>query len=380
MSRPSNIPTEERFAPYHSEDEEPELCWRCHGYLVGPPGTRLCHCPQPEAASEVEAEPSYETAQTNGSREARRRECSGHVPTFTVAELMAEPLPAVKWIVPEILPEGVTILGGKPKMGKSWMALGLAVAVASGGMALGVKSVERGGVLYLALEDNRRRLQKRLKKLLPAEAPARLHLTTDWPRMNEGGAEMLARWLREHPETRLVVVDILKRVRPQASVHRSVYEADYEALEAMQKLAGEHGIALLVVHHLRKLGATDPLDELSGSTGLSGAADGILILKRERGRAAAYLHITGREIEEEAELALKWDANLASWTLAGDAEEYRRSEEREAILRALRESAEPITPKEVAETLDKNPSTIRTLLRKMADNGLVKGQDGRYNA
>jgi AAA domain/IclR helix-turn-helix domain len=300
--------------------------------------------------------------------------------TFTATELMAEDLPPVKWIVPDMLPEGVTILGGKPKMGKSWMALGLGIAVASGGVALGVKPVERGEVLYLALEDNRRRLQKRLKKLLTVEAPARLHIATEWPRMDEGGAEMLSEWLVEHPEARLVVVDILKKVRPQASVHRSVYEADYEALEAMQRLAGKYGIALLVIHHLRKLGASDPLDELSGSTGLSGGADGILVLKRDRGRADAYLHVTGREIEEEAELALRWDADLASWTLAGDAEEYRRSEERGAILRVVQESPEPIAPKDVAETLDKNASTVRTLLRKMASEGLVKAESGRYTS
>jgi hypothetical protein len=298
--------------------------------------------------------------------------------TFTASDLMAADLPEVRWIVPEILPEGVTILGGKPKMGKSWLALGLAVAVASGGVALGVKPVEQGEVLYLALEDNRRRLQKRLKKLLIVEAPARLHIATNWPRMDDGGAEMLGGWLDEHPEARLVVVDILKKVRPKASVHRSVYEADCEALEAMQRLAGEYGVALLVVHHLRKLGATDPLGELSGSTGLSGGADGILVLKRDRSRADAYLHVTGREIEEEAELALRWDAELASWTLAGDAEEYRRSEEQGEILRLVQGSSEPVAPKEVAEILEKNASTVRTLMRKMANAGILMAHGGRY--
>ncbi len=305
---------------------------------------------------------------------------NGHAPeTFTAADLMAEELPEVMWIVRGILPEGVTILAGKPKLGKSWLAYGLGVAVASGGVALGSKPVERGEVLYLALEDNRRRLQKRLKKLLNGgTAPAGLHIATDWPRMDEGGAEALEEWLGEHPDARLVVVDILKKVRPRVSAQRSVYEGDYEALEAMQKTAGEYGIGILVVHHLRKMGASDPLDEISGSTGLSGGADGILVLKRDRGRADAYLHVTGREIEEEAELALRWDANLASWALAGDAEEYRRSEERGAILEALRESGGPMSPKEVADELEKNPSTVRTLLRKMADAGLVVGKSGRY--
>jgi hypothetical protein len=92
--------------------------------------------------------------------------------------------------------------------------------------------------------------------------------------MDEGGAEALERWLEAHPDTRLVVVDILKRVRPRTSPNRSVYEADYEALETMQRLAAEFKVSILVVHHLRKLGAADPLDEISGSTGLSGGLMG----------------------------------------------------------------------------------------------------------
>src|SRR5215217_4148437 len=188
------------------------------------------------------------------------------------------------------------------------------------------------------------------------DAPERLHIAFEWSKMDEGGAEELQRWLEAHPDAHLVVVDILKRVRPRTSPNRNVYDADYEALEAMQRLAAEYEVSILVVHHLRKLGAADPLDEISGSTGLSGGADGILVLKRDRGRADAYLHVTGREIEEEAELALRWEANLATWTLAGDAEEYRRSEEQEEILKVLRKSPESMTPKEVAEILDKNPS------------------------
>jgi hypothetical protein len=175
------------------------------------------------------------------------------------------------------------------------------------------------------------------------------------------------------------VVDILKRVRPRTSPNRSVYEADYEALEAMQGLAGEHGVGLLVVHHARKLGAADPFDEISGSTGLSASADSILVLKRDRGRADAYLHVTGREIEEEAELALRWDANLARWSLAGDAEEYRLSGERQDIIRVLEDASEPMTPKEIAETLGKSHGSVKVLLGEMVKAGQVANPSyGKY--
>jgi hypothetical protein len=244
---------------------------------------------------------------------------------------------------------------------------------------LGTRQVEMGDVLYMAFEDNYRRLRKRLEKLLTGEAPERLHIVTEWPRMDEGGAEALERWLEAHPDTRLVV-DILKRVRPRTSPNRSVYEADYEALEAMQRLGAEFEVSILVVHHLRKLGAADPLDEISGSTGLSGGADGVLVLKRGRGRADAYLHVTGREIEEEAELALRWDADLASWTLVGDAEEYRISQERQDIVRVLTEAEEPMTPKEVAELLGKSVNAVKYLMWKMSKDGqLATAGKGLYS-
>jgi hypothetical protein len=310
----------------------------------------------------------------------RPQERNGWPRTLTAAELLGLELSPIRWSVPGLVPEGVTLLAGKPKLGKSWMALSIAIAISTGGVALGARPVEEGDVLYMALEDNHRRLRKRLEKLLTEEAPERLHIATEWPRMDEGGAEALKRWLDAHPDARLVVVDILKRVRPRTSPNRSVYDADYEALEAMQRLAAEHEVGILVVHHLRNLGATDPLDEISGSTGLSGGADGVLVLKRDRGRADAYLHVTGREIEEEAELALRWDADLASWTLVGDAEEYRVSQERQDIVRVLVEAGEPMTPKEVAEFLDKSANTVKYLMWRMSKDGqLTTVGKGRYS-
>jgi AAA domain len=107
---------------------------------------------------------------------------------FTAAELMAQEFPAVRWAVPKVIPQGVTILAGKPKMGKGWFVLGAGVAISTGGVALGKVPVEQGDCLYLALEDNRRRLQGRLDKLLVGTPPpVHLHIATEWPRFDEGG-------------------------------------------------------------------------------------------------------------------------------------------------------------------------------------------------
>lgn len=300
--------------------------------------------------------------------------------TFTAEDLMARELPPVRWAVPGILPEGLALLAGKPKLGKSWLALGLAIAKAAGGFALGKVRVDRGDALYLALEDNPRRLQNRVGKMLNgAPPPPGLHMATEWPRLDEGGAEQMSDWLSVHPDAGLVVVDILKVIRPRVSPNRGIYDVDYEALQAMQRIAGEHGVAVLVVHHTRKMAASDPVDEVSGSTGLSGGADGVMVLKRDRGKADAYLHVTGREIEEEAELALRWDAALASWTLVGDADEYRLSEERRAVLGALGSASGPMSPKDLSEALGKSAGSVKVLLGEMVKAGQVSNPSyGKY--
>jgi hypothetical protein len=307
-----------------------------------------------------------------------RPERNGRIPeTVTAADLMASELPPVRWGVRGVLPEGVTLLAGKPKLGKSWLALGLCVAVAAGGVALGTRQVEQGDVLYLALEDNRRRLQKRLGKMLCGPAPKGLEIATAWPKLDEGGVEALRAWLGEHPEARLVAVDTLAKIR-QRTRGQNVYQEDYAALEELLPLAAEHEVAIVVVHHTRKMAAADPLDEISGSTGLTGGVDGVLVLKRDRGKADAVLHVDGRDIEEPAEFALKWDAETAGWTIVGDAEEYRMSEERKDIIGVLVEAGEFLSPGEVADVLGKPRNTIKQRLWRMAQDGQVENRNGEY--
>src|SRR5215218_9130873 len=299
--------------------------------------------------------------------------------TMSATELMRLELPAVKWAVPDVLPEGVTILAGKPKMGKSWLGLGLCVSVAAGGRALGKIGVERGGALYLGLEDRERRLQKRLRKILgERDVPHGLDVAWEWPQLDHGGVEALDSWLEAHPDTRLVVIDTLKKIRPRDGQSRSVYDLDYEALEPLLPLAAEYGVAMLAVHHLRKLEAGDPFDMISGSTGLTGGVDGALVLKRDRGKQDATLAIDGRDVEEPTELALRWDADIASWSLMGNAEEYRQSEERRRILQLLESMGEPMGPKDIAEALEKNRSTTRVLLANMKQDGQVETTSRGY--
>jgi len=209
---------------------------------------------------------------------------------FSLQELLAKDLPPLRWAIPDILPEGLTMLAGKPKQGKSWLALSIALAIAAGGYALGKQPVTRGQVLYLALEDNERRLQSRARQLLASmnSVPSGIEFELCWPRLDQGGLRYLEEYLEVHPQVRLVVIDTWAKVSPCLKGHsRSRYEDDYEALTPLKCLADHFHVSVLVIHHLRKMAADDVLDEITGSIGVTGAVDGALILKRERGQKEA---------------------------------------------------------------------------------------------
>lgn len=301
---------------------------------------------------------------------------------FSARALLEKQFLPVKWVVPDILPEGVTLFAGKPKMGKSWLALNLAIATATGGRALGRIQVEPGDVLYLALEDNERRLQSRMTKLLQGgRVPERLDLAIEWQRMGDDalGLSWLVGWIEAHPDRRLIVIDTLAKVRPQMGKSSSVYEYDYNTVQGLKAIADKYNVAILIVHHVRKGSSEDPLELISGSFGLSGGVDGAIVLARDRGQADAVLHITGRDVEEK-ELAMTWSAEFALWTIAGDAEEFRVSRERRLVIEALRAMGGG-SPKDVAEALNKPAGSVKKLLREMLDDGQIRQMAyGKYES
>ena len=303
---------------------------------------------------------------------------------FSLQELLSWELPPLRWAVPEMLPEGLTLLAGKPKQGKSWLALSVALSIAAGGVALGAQPVTQGDVLYLALEDNARRLQARARQLLASMTgiPGGMDFALSWPRLGEGGLSALEDYFTSHPNLRLVVIDTWARVAPPSGERRcSQYAGDYEALTPLKHLADTYHVAILAVHHLRKTGSSDVLDEITGSTGMTGAIDGALILKRERGQTDATLFVTGRDVEREQHLALSFDATTAQWALVGNADEVGRTKARQRILDLLREQQpEGMSPREIAEALEKNYHTTRSILRKMEETGEVGRLHGRFIA
>ncbi len=248
---------------------------------------------------------------------------------WNARDLMSHAFPEPRWAVPGFLAEGLNVLAGAPKAGKSWLALGLAASVALGGKALSKVDVEAGDVLYLALEDTPGRLQRRLSMILGTDpVPGRLELRTAWPRFGEGCGEFLHRHLEER-EYRLVVVDVFAKVRdPQE--RGSAYLNDYREANALKSIADQYGVAMLVLHHTRKLASEDYVDTVSGTNGLTGCADTVLVLKRSRTNADAVLSITGRDVAE-ADHALKFDSERGAWTLLGAASEHALTDQRKRV-------------------------------------------------
>jgi hypothetical protein len=266
---------------------------------------------------------------------------------ITADQLQAAKFEPVMFVVPPIIAEGITLLAGKPKLGKSWLMLDIALGIASGRPVLGTMPVTQGQVLGLFLEDSKRRLQARLRKLeAPGEVwPADLTLTTQWARLDEGGLVALEAWCRQARNPTTIIIDTLVKLRPATGSRKAQYDLDYQLLAGLHRMAHEFQVAIILVHHTRKADADDVFDTVSGTLGLTGAADTILVLSRKSGKVV--LHARGRDIAE-SETALKFDSAGCRWVALGDASDVFVSDERSRIQAALDNAPEPMSPKELS--------------------------------
>lgn len=235
--------------------------------------------------------------------------------TMTAEQLQSAPYAPVPFLVDELLPEGLHILAGAPKIGKSWLALWLCLCV-SQGQPLWNFAVTQGEVLYLSLEDSYRRIQSRLFDLTE-DAPPTLHFAILADTLKHGLEQQIEQFLTEHPATKLVVIDTLQRVRSTGG-DSNLYANDYQDVGLLKQLADRHHIAILLIHHLRKLHDDDPMNMISGSTGLSGAADSTFVLQKSLRLAnIASLHCTGRDIPDRT-LKLEFGEEDHVWKLLED--------------------------------------------------------------
>ncbi|WP_449428317.1 AAA family ATPase [Rhodanobacter umsongensis] len=310
--------------------------------------------------------------------------------TMNAAELMKRQFLPVQWAVRGILPEGVSILSGDPKIGKSWLLYQACIAVAAGRALWAGREPEiQGDTLMLALEDNDRRLQRRLATLLPFFATMksrqfiyppveRLHLATEWPRA-EDGVSFLQRWLREHPGCRLVVIDTVSAFRKKdIARNKGAYAADYEVGEMFKPLAREFSCAIVLVMHNRKQQSDDVLQMVSGTQGMTGGVDNVLVLRRERGKFDAGLYVDGRDIDEPQEIAMRFSDGY--WSSDGQSvDEAKMSQERRRVLAVVAELGDTAKVKAIAAELEpKKYQSVKSLLSKMVKSGDLALMDGLY--
>lgn len=285
--------------------------------------------------------------------------------------LLGMEFPPLEYVVPGYVVEGLTVLGGKPKLGKSWWAYDASIAVATGGKAMGAVDCEQGDVMYLALEDNRRRVKDRLLTLCPARklmkvSLDRLTVRTVAPRIDTGLLAELDKWRKSCAKPRLVIIDVYMKVRQPRKKGEDSYSADYEAVTPLQRYASEHRLAVVLITHTRKMEAEDPLEAISGTNGVTGAADAVLVLNRDS--KGTTLYGRGRDIEE-IETAMRFDNGR--WSILGDADEVRKSGERRKIVSALKVAGGEIGPKSIADLTGMKAVNVRNLLGKMVASGEV---------
>ena len=247
----------------------------------------------------------------------------------SATELQGTYLPPLKFVAEGLLPRGLAILASPPKYGKSWMVLDLCLAVAAGKPFLG-RETHAGGCLYLALEDSLHRLKERMEKVLAgADAPGGFYFSTHCADLSEGLMGQLEAHVKAHPQTALIVIDTFQKIRGAAG-RDSMYSADYREVGKLKSFADRMGLCLLLVHHLRKMDDEgDVFNRISGTNGIAGAADTIMVMsKAARGEAETTLSLTGRDIES-AEEVLMFDKAACRWRVIGTAEERAAQAERE---------------------------------------------------
>jgi len=294
--------------------------------------------------------------------------------TWTVAELLQANFPEPTWAVPDLIPTGLVFLAGRPKVGKSWLALQIAGAVGTGGRALD-RQVKRGRVLYLALEDSPRRLKQRLEKqMIPASAD--FTFKTEWTDLPKGGLVELQDTLESDGYT-LVVIDTLSRALGRAD-QQDLAEMT-TILGNLQRMAQMHPVAVLLIDHYRKPAGmiANPIDDVLGSTGKTAVADAIMGLVREQGKHQATLEIKGRDLEDR-ELSLEWDGLTCTWQCLGEAGQVRKDSFKHDVVSAIRElhdMGEAPTGAHIATHLNRNKGQVSRALADLLKGGhIVKGE------
>jgi hypothetical protein len=299
---------------------------------------------------------------------------------MTANELESIEFPPREFVLPDLLPTGLVMLSAKPKIGKSFFALELALCVAHGQQFLD-RQPAQGSVLYLGLEDNERRFQERIAKLTGGGTfPDNLYLATDAPKLGEGLIERIEEWRLFADNPRFVVIDTLARIMPDPKPGNSEYTHANQVLGELQKYALEHNLTILLIHHTKKGDtSSDPFDQSMGSTGIFAVMDTMMILTRGRTEKQASLIVTGRDIEEQT-LALQRTAS-GGWQTSGSAVSVATrlgvTPDQHSILQAINKGM--TSSSNIDIYTGKTASNVSNFLKSLVDAGhLDKLGHGKY--
>ena len=255
-------------------------------------------------------------------KKLRRMQDPAYLPTVTMTELYDTVYESKPPVIDGLIQNGTYIFAGAPKIGKSFLMAQLAYHVATGKPLWGY-DIHQGTVLYLALEDGHERLQKRMYRMVGVEDVGNLHFAINAKQLGNGLDAQLEKFVREHPDTRLIIIDTLQKVR-ELSGEAYSYCDDHQIIGQLKQLADRFQLCMLIVHHTRKSPANDEFDRISGTTGIYGCADGAFVLSKERRTdSAATLSISGRDQPDQC-LHLVRDEETLQWNFDhADTELYR---------------------------------------------------------
>ena len=249
---------------------------------------------------------------------------------ITGRELQLLKLPPVEFLVDNILPMGLVLLGAPPKSCKSYMCMQMCLAICTGDDFLEFHT-KKHGCLYMDLESNRKRPQDRQDQILQGDdAPLNLHIVTRSGPMGKGFEEEIRRMISQYPDIKLVIVDVFRKVRPGAKRGMDPYDRDYEDYGAVKALADDLKITIILVTHTTKMKhPDDPFNELIGSAGTLGSVDVAMVIKKEtRDAETAKLYVSGKDVEDQC-YEIRFDGKRHIWEKLGTSQEVEAQRLRE---------------------------------------------------
>ena len=312
----------------------------------------------------------------------KRYEPNKEIKLVSAKGLQAMIIKPINWIIDNFLCAGLIILAGRPKIGKSWLALIICFAVSTGGIALGKFKANRHSVLYIPYEDPPRRLQDRINNILSVEnmdeAPANLFYPEDcnFPKLNQNGIETLEQILNKDESIKLVVIDTLGRaIERSTKRNTNLFQDEYDFGAKLQRIAVQRNISIILVHHTSKMKYEDVFDQVLGTTGLTASPDSLMMLYKDKDKFK--LSVTGRDILSN-DYDMKFDNCI--WYVSNESEQKKLTPEREKIIELLTGINEPQKTKDIADALRISVQSASNILQKLVNEGILSNPKyGKYS-